>query len=44
MNMNTCHVWAEDGVNIAFIKRGERPPSPDWETARLETLAARDDG
>ena len=42
MNMNTCHVWAEDGPNIAFIKRGERPPSPDWEASRLAALGARD--
>lgn len=40
MNLNTCHVWREDGVNIAMIKRGERPPSPDWEAQRLADLTA----
>ena len=27
-NMNTCHLWAEDGEHVAAMRRGERPGYP----------------
>jgi hypothetical protein len=36
-NLNTCHIWAEDGDHVAAIKRGERaeyPPIPVRERLR----------
>jgi hypothetical protein len=38
MNMNTCHVWAEDGENFAMIRRGGSRPMPGWERDRLQDL------
>jgi len=38
MNMNTCHVWREDGAHIAAIRRGEQANTPDWHRARVESL------
>ena len=38
MNANTCHVWRDEGENISMIRRGERPPMPEWETHRLHDL------
>ncbi|MEM7095983.1 MAG: DUF2889 domain-containing protein [Actinomycetota bacterium] len=38
LNENTCHVWHADGSQIAFLKRGEKPVRPDWETDRLVKL------
>lgn len=38
-NLNTCHIWAEDGDHVAAIRRGERaeyPPLPV--RARLRAL------
>jgi hypothetical protein len=43
-NLNTCHVWAEDGEHVAAIRRGDRsdfPPIPVRE--RLRALG-RDEG
>lgn len=37
-NLNTCHVWAEDGEHVASIRRGELPPPPLQVTKRLEEL------
>ncbi|MEM7271840.1 MAG: DUF2889 domain-containing protein [Actinomycetota bacterium] len=37
-NLNTCHVWAEDGETIASIKRGEPMEPPLWIVERLEQL------
>ncbi len=42
-NLNTCHVWAEDGEHVATIRRGEMPPPPIPVTQRLEKLG-RDPG
>ena len=28
MNLNTCHVWAEDGPNMALVNAGEELPPP----------------
>jgi len=38
MNVNTCHVWREDGEHIAAIRRGERANTPDWHQSRIESL------
>ena len=37
-NLNTCHVWAEDGEHIAAIKSGEPPEVPIWIRQRFERL------
>ncbi|MDG2304844.1 MAG: DUF2889 domain-containing protein [Candidatus Binatia bacterium] len=37
-NLNTCHVWAEDGNHVALIRKGERPPVPLQLTERLVQL------
>lgn len=37
-NLNTCHVWAEDGPRMTEIARGEHPPPPLWAIERLEKL------
>lgn len=37
-NLNTCHVWSEDGEMIASIKRGEEVEPPLWITERLHQL------
>lgn len=37
-NLNTCHVWAEDGEHVASLRRGEMPPPPLPVTKRLEEL------
>jgi hypothetical protein len=37
-NLNTCHVWAEDGSTIASIKAGEELEPPLWILDRFEKL------
>lgn len=37
-NLNTCHVWAEDGEHVASLRRGELPPPPLQVVKRLEEL------
>jgi hypothetical protein len=37
-NLNTCHVWAEDGPMFSLIDRGEDPPLPIWAEERLQRL------
>ncbi len=37
-NLDTCHVWAEDGEHVAMIRRGERPPPPLQVSERLVRL------
>ncbi len=37
-NLNSCHVWAEDGETIATIKRGEELEPPLWIHDRFEKL------
>lgn len=37
-NLNTCHVWKEDGDHVAKLKRGERPPPPTQVVERLRKL------
>jgi len=31
-------VWKADGDQIAFLRRGEKPERPLWETERLVAL------
>ena len=38
LNTNTCHVWSEDGEQIARLDRGEEAQRPDWEMVRLTKL------
>ena len=37
-NVNTCHIWAEDGEQIAAIKAGEPMEVPVWIVRRFEQL------
>lgn len=37
-NLNSCHVWAEDGETIGAIKRGEELDPPLWIRDRFEKL------
>lgn len=37
-NLNTCHVWAEDGDHVARIRGGENPPPPLPVSKRLGEL------
>lgn len=37
-NLNTCHVWAEDGPMFAIAARGEELPPPLWARERLVSL------
>jgi hypothetical protein len=37
-NVNTCHVWAEDGEHVALVRRGERPGPPLQVSERLVQL------
>jgi hypothetical protein len=42
-NLNTCHMWAEDGDLIAAVDAGEDIPPPVWIEERLRELG-RDPG
>lgn len=37
-SINTCHFWAEDGEQVARVRRGERGPVPLFITERLIEL------
>ncbi len=37
MNLNSCHVWQEQGEHIEMIRKGKWI-RPDWESQRLQTL------
>jgi hypothetical protein len=37
-NINTCHVWAEDGETITAIKQGEELEPPLWIVDRMNKL------
>ncbi len=43
-NLNTCHVWAEDGEHVAFLRRGGAPRPPIPVLARLDELGLDPDG
>ena len=38
MNTNTCHIWADDGDQIASIRRGEPMEAPVWIKNRYAEL------
>jgi len=38
MNLNTCHVWAEDGEQIRTIREGGQPEVPVWIQQRFAQL------
>lgn len=37
-NLDTCHVWAEDGEMVAAVRAGEEIPPPVWASERLVEL------
>lgn len=37
-NVNTCHIWAEDGEQVAAIRRGEPMDVPVWIKRRFAEL------
>jgi hypothetical protein len=37
-NLNTCHVWAEDGEIVSGVLRGDELPPPVWAVERLREL------
>ena len=37
-NVNTCHVWAEDGEHVAGLRNGEPMDVPLWITKRFDEL------
>ena len=37
-NVNTCHIWAEDGEQVASIRRGEPMDVPVWIKRRFAEL------
>lgn len=42
-NLNTCHIWAEDGENVQAIRRGEELEVPVWAIERLVKLGRNPD-
>ncbi|MEQ1873037.1 MAG: DUF2889 domain-containing protein [Ilumatobacteraceae bacterium] len=38
MNLNTCHIWDEDGEQVASIRRGEPMEVPVWIKKRFAEL------
>ncbi len=44
MNMNTCHIWAEDGDMVASVRAGEPPEVPVWIVKRFEQLGRDTNG
>ena len=37
-NLNTCHIWAEDGEMVGRVRAGEEIPPPLWAVERLERM------
>lgn len=37
-NLNTCHVWAEDGDHVTGLRNGEEPEVPLWISQRQTKL------
>ena len=40
-NINTCHVWAEDGEHVARNPHGEPMDVPLWIRKRFDKLGPR---
>lgn len=43
MNVNTCHVWAEDGPHMKAVMSGDNSGRPEWLTERLLKLGVDPD-
>ena len=43
MNLNTCHVWAEDGPQVARLEAGGDFEPPLWATERMVQLGLKPD-
>ncbi len=43
MNVNTCHVWAEDGPHMKAVMAGDNSGRPEWLTERLVKLGVDPD-
>ena len=43
MNLNTCHVWAEDGPQVAELEAGGDFEPPLWATERMVQLGLKPD-
>ncbi|MDH4363091.1 MAG: DUF2889 domain-containing protein [Acidimicrobiia bacterium] len=43
MNVNTCHVWAEDGPHMKAVMAGDNSGRPEWLTKRLVKLGVDPD-
>ncbi len=37
-NINTCHIWAEDGQHVALIRKGDMPDPPLPAQQRLQEI------
>lgn len=37
-NLNTCHVWAEEGERMQGVMRGDEPEMPLWMIERMDRL------
>ena len=43
MNLNTCHVWAEDSDWVASLQAGEEMPPPVFVEERMVSLGLKPD-
>ena len=43
-NLNTCHVWAEDGEHVAAMRRGDRSEHPPLPIRNRLRALGRDEG
>ena len=43
MNLNTCHVWAEDGEWVQQIQAGTAVELPIWAEKRMVELGIKPD-
>lgn len=41
-NLNTCHIWAEDGVQVQMMRKGDREPRPPLQVADRLVELGRD--
>jgi hypothetical protein len=42
-NLNTCHVWAEDGEQVQHLRAGGDFEPPIWATERMVELGLKPD-
>ena len=43
MNLNTCHVWAEDGEQVTRLQAGGDFEPPLWAAERMVQLGLKPD-